>query len=369
LFLLFSVTVLLYPTAQSEASSVGLSISPQKFDLVVFPGDSDKDSFKLGNRGEISLPVSVRVTSFGAEEGTGDMLLQRPDPEGPESWVRFETSELILEPGETRRLNFEIDVPDDAEPGGYYIFTYFEPRIPSYQLEEMGPEVVPVVGVPFLISTTSLALDAEEKEFEVVEFSIPERERALLFEDVLENIQERFGFFESGIALAETGNGGRNIRTQITRRKPSEFTVSIKNRDLYHIKPEGTLSIYNTFGNKIGEGEFEGQTILPGRTRDFTVFLQEAEAGDSAMLSASLFEVAGEMFFGKYRAELDVKAAGPIRKEVLPRGGNPSIVFFSLASFYFLAGFVIILIVFYLGRRRIKLAFRALTRRRKNNDE
>jgi len=366
LYILFCAFLISFPF--KGEGSVGMSISPQKFDLVVFPGDTYQARFQLGNRSEIPLPVSVRAVPFGAEDGTGDMRFEAVDSESPSLWFDFKTPEVILEPGETRYIDFKVSVPSDANPGGYYVFVYFEPRIPSYYLEEMGPKAVPVVGVPFLISTTPLLLDPEEgEEFEVAEFSIPEEERALFFENTLENIRKSI-ISGLGIVFAESRQG-KNIQTQIIRTQPSRFVVNIKNNDVYHIKPLGTLLIYNTFGDEIGRAELKGQTILPGRNRDFNIVLDEEYSDDSksktsSFLSSLISQILPHFIsLGKQRADLDVYAISPVREKLLPAGGNPSIIFFSLNSLYLLFASLLLLTVAFLGRKRMKAAIQALVRR------
>lgn len=361
IWLMFIIPLIMfcfYPLNQVQASSVGLSVAPQKFNLTVLTGDSYQGSFKLKNQSNISLPVSVRTIPFGAEEGTGKMRFKEPDPRSPDSWINLKTSELILKPGENRRLDFQVNVPDNTEPGGYYVFAYFKPRIPSYQLQKRGPEVIPVVGVPFLISTTPLTLNQEKsKDFQVVKLSIPKKERVLFLENAIKKVKKSFAYLGKNVALAATGGGQRNIGAQIVNTKPSKFTINIKNNDIYHIKPEGTLSIYNTFGDKVGEAKLPGETILPGKSRDFTVMLDETESNDPSALSGYLSNI---FSVGKYRAELDIKADSPVRKEILPERGNPSLIFFSLTPFYLLVIFVTILLILYWGRKRIKSSFRIL---------
>lgn len=344
---------------EARAEEIKLSVAPQKFDLVILAGDSYQGWFKLANRSQIALPVSLRAIPFGAEDKTGEMRFESAEPGSPSFWIKFETSELILKPGEARRLRFNIKVPANVEAGGYYFFVHFEPRFPSYYFEDIGSKnvgskVVPIIGVPFLISTKPLLLEAEKgREFEVAEFSISEEERVLLLENVLENVIKKFGFGKN-IVLAEGERAEKNISIQIVKSQPTKFSVRIKNNDIYHIKPAGTLSIYDALGNKLGETELPDQTILPQKSRHFNIVLAEKKEDFKYKILSSL------PF--KYSAELELWADSPVREKIKIKE-NPSLVFFSLNSFYFLAVFLIIILLTYFGRKRIKASLTALLKK------
>ncbi len=353
--LVFFMFSYLFLFSYDVRASIGLSVSPQKFDLLVYPGDSYENRFKLTNRSDAALPISIRAMPFGAEEGTGEMRFEKIDPDSPSLWFSFEKQEMILEAGETRSIDFKIEVPFDSEPGGYYVFVYFEPRFPGHYFEKAGPKVIPVIGVPFLISTTPLLLDPEQgKEFEVLNFSISKDERAKVLENFLNTTlnSARYSLASVGVVQARV----EKTEVFLTQKTPFSFNVKIKNNDIYHLKPFGTLFVYNIFGKKIGEAELKGQTILPGRSREFNVFIKEEETG----FMGRILNLAS---LGLFKSELDIKALSHVRGELYLTGGNPSLTSFSLTTFYFLIIFAIITIIIYFGRKRIRLALKVLLKK------
>ena len=320
-------------------ADIGIAVAPQKFDLVIFPGETFEGEIRIKNQSKIALPISVKALPFGAQEGTGEMEFQKPEKGSPVFWFKFKKSEMILEPEEKKIIKFEIKVPPETEPGGYYVFVYFEPRFPSQYFEGSGPKTIPVVGIPFLISTSELLLEPQKgNEFEVMEFSIPEKERVRLLENLFGQISKSLKFV--GLARA-----AQNSEILFTKKSPSYLLVKVKNNDIYHLKPFGTISFYNFFGKKIGELKLKGETILPGKSREFKVNLS-----DNLHLG----------ILGKFKAELDLKAQSPVRGEINLVGKRPSLSFFPLSNFYFLIFTIIILTIGYLGRRRIKLALKVL---------
>ena len=160
----------------AQALKLGLSVSPQIFELDVFPGETISQKIKIGNLSELSLPITVKVVDFTAEEDSGEMIFDEAsqDPSiASRKWFKIENPDLILEPGERRDVLFSINVSENAEPHGYYSVMIFEPRLPSFYFEKpsqiseemipVQPRAIPVVGVLFLTSIKTFALEPEVK--------------------------------------------------------------------------------------------------------------------------------------------------------------------------------------------------------------
>ncbi len=314
-------------------AEVGLSVSPQKFDLTVFPGESYNATLKLHNPSSIALPVNLKTIPFGAEEETGELLLDRFDsPRNPRTWISFESEELLLEPEEDKRLDFSVDIPVDAPAGGYYLFISLTPRVPDLDPDWGGARNVPTIGIPVMIATTELALDPnpEEELMEVIDFTAR---------------GERIFPFESLFVSADDGN---RIETGLVRRKPTEYLFKVKNNDIYHFQPRGSLIIKNGFGETISETSFVGETVLPGMSRNFSITVE-----DEDLLSGRLL---ADLAVGRYDAELDLKGYGPVREEISLRI-NPTLSILTPHPFIFWPALVLILAVIFFLRKRIKKAF------------
>lgn len=332
-------------------AQVSLSVSPQKLDIVLFPGDIYQGKFKITNHSQISIPISIKALPFGAKEGTGELEFEEIEKDSPVFWFSFEKTEMILEPNETKRVNFEIRVPQKTEPGGYFVFIYFEPRFPKEYFEGSGPKVIPIIGVPVLISTTELKLEPEKgKEIEVLSFSIPKKERINFLENSFKFVYEQTKLSLAAIGVVEAIEGPEIL---VTKKTPDSFLATIKNNDIYHLKPSGKILIFDIFGEKIGEGELKGETILPGKTRNFEIKLNEKK-------DFSLGQILSFILFGKTKAKLEIKAESPVRGEVFPIQSNIFLTFYSLNSMYFGLVFVIIILLVVFGRKRILLSLKIL---------
>lgn len=359
----------------AQALKLGLSINPQIFEMDVFPGETISQKITIGNLSEVSLPIIVRVVDFTAEEDSGEMIFDEAsqDPSvASRKWFKIENPDLILEPGERKKVLFSINVPENAEPRGYYSVMIFEPRLPSFYFEETGeatgevipvqPRAIPVVGVLFLTSIKTFALEPEVKEkLEVVEFSLPKEERIKTLEVAFSGVQRTYQRLSASISpvyAAETSE------IEITKKAPSSFILRIKNNDIYHIKPYGKVLIYNFFGKKVGEAEIPQRTILPGQIRKFPVEFSPEIPEKLKWLPASVSNFLVQNFFvGKYGARIELQTKSPLTAEVFQPEIPVVLTFFSLPWHFWLTFILIFAMIIFFSikyRKRIVLAMKTL---------
>ncbi len=340
-----------------QSVSPKLGVSPHTFEMHVFPGETRADSIKITNNSEVPLPVEVRIVDFTASDEIGGMAFDESDQDisiSSRKWFSIEKPNLILEAGETEKIPFTISVPEEAEPGGHYSVVLFEPRMPSYYFAEGHPKVVPVIGVLFLLSVKTLSLEPEaSQKLEVIEFSVPEEERLL----VLENTASKL--------LGSIVHAATEI--EIVEKSPSSFILRIKNNDIYHIKPFGRVLIYNVFGKKIGEAEVAQTTILPGKIRQFPVEFSSEASRRLSWLPASLSEfLSRNLFIGRYKAILDLKAKSPVQAGLLELNIPTTLTFFSFPwKFWlvFIITFALLLFFVLKGRKRMILSLKTLLKK------
>jgi len=295
IFLFLGVTV-----QAQEASSLGLSVNPQIFELDVFSGEKIPQKIKLRNLSDVPIPILVKVTDFTAVEDSGEMEFDESaqDPIiASRKWFKIEKPNFILAAGEKKEVNFEILVPENAEPGGHYSVVLFEPQLPSFYFKPGQPKTIPVVGVLFLISVKTLSLEpaSVERPIEIAEFRIPKEERLQNFEKALASIFHII----PGVSAAAIN---------IVEKTPSSFLLRIKNNDIFHHKLSGKVLIYNFFGKKVGEKEIVKTTILPGKIRQFPVDFSPEIPENLKWLPASISNfLIKNTALGKYRVVLEIK--------------------------------------------------------------
>lgn len=335
-----------------------IAVYPHTFDMQVLPGELIEQKIKIFNQSEFPIPMTTRIVDFTAEDISGQMLFTEilQDPSlASRLWFTVENPDFILDPGETEKVEFQIRIPKSAEPGGYYAVMIFEPRFPSFYFEEESiVRNIPEIGVLFLTSIQKFTLEPESKQkLEVAEFYLSEEKRLVGLENFISRLM-------GTVALA--------VDINIVRDSYLNFILQIKNNDIYHIKPSGTISIYNFFGKRVGEIEIAQKTILPGKVRIFPAEFKPEVPEKLKWLPASIANfLVKNSLFGKYQVKLELQAKSPVTTELFYLIPPATLTFFSL-SWKFWGPVILIfsaIILFSLKyRERIKTAAKILFTRK-----
>jgi len=331
-------------SSHSQSSDLGLSVSPQIFELDVFAGQIIEKKINLKNLSSVPIPILVKTTDFTAHDYSGEMEFDESlnDPIiASRKWFEIENPNFIMDAGEKKELSFAISVPQNAEPGGHYSVVLFEPQLPSYYFEEGQPKTIPVIGVLFMISVQNLNLEPViiEKKIEIAEFKIPEKEKIL-------------NFLGRIISAAQASD------ITIVENKPSEFFLAVKNNDIYHHKISGKILIYNSLGKIAGESEIKKTTVLPGKIRQFPVNISSDAPKFLKFLPAAVSSfISRNTSIGKYRVVLDL--AGENDNVEL----NQSMTFWAF-PWKIIIIFIVLAILIFLLRKRVGLATKIIFKRR-----
>jgi len=334
----------------AEAKGMSIFVSPPIFELELKPGENYKDEIYLLNKSELALPMEARVVNFSTsgEVGSMDFNLGEEDISiNPRKWIKIEKPNFILEPNQSEKIKFEINLPENAEPGGHYATILFEPKLPSFYFEEKDLKTIPQVGVLFLISIKAEGLTRPEEPLTIVEFNIPQ----YLHLKKLENFLASFAGIFTEVQAAEKET------FSIIETSHLSFTLRIQNNDIYHTKPKGNLLILTENGKIAGETEVKEITILPGKIRSFPIeFKPRLPEKLEKYLPASISNfITRNFLFGNYRASLHLTTENSTIEE--------DIEFFVFPwRFGLSTGLVLVLTLFYLVKykERIKLALRVL---------
>ncbi len=331
-----------------------LAISPHTFEMTMKRGEVVEEKIKIANPSEIPLPIKAKPIDFTAAEETGQMLFDESvqDPAvSPRFWIKIKNPDFILDPGETVAVNFEIQVPENAEPGGHYGVVLFEPQLPSFYFKEGQPRVIPAVGVLFLISIDVEGLARSSEPIAIAEFAIPEKFHLQKLERIFASL--------IGIVSAEE----RKLSIVETSRLP--FTLKVKNNDIYHIKPFGKLEILTLGGRVVGETKISKTTVLPGKTRYFPIeFKPEISAKLKKYLPAGIINFLSENFlWGKYRGRLNLETADPLTGNSFFEETEVEFWVFPWRLMLVILAMLLFLLFLVLIRKRIAAAARALVRK------
>ncbi len=231
-----------------------VSIFPEKFDLELSRGEIFQDIIRVANLSRHPLPIKIKVMNFSPAGEKGEIIFEESNEAisfNPSKWIKFKEDNFILNPNQSKQIEFSIKVPENAEPGGYYAVALFQTE--SF-LEEKFTKIIPHLGALFLlkIKDGQEKYPPLEKQFELIELNAP--------------------FF-----LESTS--------------PLILNFRLKNNDPVHIRVGGKLIIYNFLGKIKKEIEIKEQTVLPQKIRFFEIKIKDKGWRD-------------KFLFGPYRAEL-----------------------------------------------------------------
>ncbi|HUS60517.1 MAG TPA: hypothetical protein VMX76_04060 [Nevskiaceae bacterium] len=233
--------------AQAQAD-IPLTVAPARQELLVDPGEKTAITIKFYNRGDTPVSGLLKMANFIVKDDQGTPeFLEGPTQLAPrfaaDSWVTLPYDRMTIASKDMVLIQAKINVPADARPGGRYLAIYFEPG--------------------------GTLTGGEEKK----EVAIASRLAGLVYLRVSGPIKEDAYVVQM-------------MAPQFSEYGPVTVTTEILNRGDYHIRPKGTITVTNLFGQQVDEVKLTEQNIFPDVSRSFS-----NAAGAKWMV-------------GKYKAEL-----------------------------------------------------------------
>lgn len=251
LLIVAAVLVSAFPQGQARAESgQAFSISPPLIELKANRGQTVNATIKFTNLSGGELVIKTQFNDFGAKDETGEPNIIFDDAQSTtyslKNWIAS-PQPFKIAAKETKTLNFPITVPNDAEPGGHYAVIRFTGSAP--ELEQSGVSLTGSIGSLVLLQ---VAGDIKEQA-ELSEFS----PATVSYKQNGDPQYTNTSFFETG---------------------PLGFVQRIKNSGNVHIKPTGTIELFNVFGAKVSTIRVNGdptdpknppKSVLPQSVRRF----------------------------------------------------------------------------------------------------
>jgi len=228
---------------QSTGIAQAVSLSPLTFELSANPGETISNVLKITNTDPTPVLISINVEDFTAVGEEGQVTLQ--DDEGVHTyslakWVTVTPSVLSLGPNEAGTVQFTINVPFEAEPGGHY----------GSVLATIGSASPSAGGV-----------------------SVTQKVGSLVLMNVAGDVTEQLFIEElSAKPFSEYG--------------PVTILSRFQNTGTVHLKPRGFILVKNMLGQEVEKLDLPQKNVLPHSIRRI-----EVPAGDKLM-------------FGRYEATL-----------------------------------------------------------------
>ena len=287
-------------TARADNPATNISISPLTFDLSANPGDTITDEILVRNSGVAPVVINPETEDFVADGEEGQVSLT-------ESKSTYSLASWI-----------QLNTGQFTLNGGQQQQIKFEIRIPVNA--EPGGHYASVYG--HLSPTIANATNGS---------GVGQKIGALILLRVGGDANEdaNIASFSTTKHAYETG--------------PVGFDIRIQNTGTVHIKPMGVIAVTDEFGKKVATIPVDQKNILPGAIRHLTASWTKTPA------------------FGKYTATL-LSLYGTDNKQITAATTFWIIPWVKIAQWA--AGFIVLLFLLWLARRRFKNAIKAFLDKR-----
>ena len=309
LSLIFVVLVGMQSVARSQDAPdrLTISISPQSLDIAINPGESATNVFRLTNASDDTITVATTPKNFLPRGVEGAIDLTEDDtPFSLANWISVSPDgESVIEPRQSIDYIVTIDAPDNAEPGGHFGSVVFR-TVPT-QGDGAGAVISQELAPVILVRIPG--------------------------------------------DVDESGRIARFVSTQRlwTNQPAIEFDLLFENTGTVHYQPSGQVVVRNLFGREVDRISVEGRNVIPDAERKLDATWEDYG-----------------FRFGYYSAEATLVHGSD--NEITTSSTN-----FWIIPVQQLAPFIIALAILgfvtYRLRRRLKLAFKALTESSSKSDE
>ncbi len=231
--LLVGVAVFIHPSVVEA-----VTMSPIRIELAADPGQSTTGVIKVYNDDNNTRTFYLSVAKFESKDETGEPKFVPAATDELVAWTKLPES-ITVPPQESKEVNFQVNVPKDVDPGGYFAAVF--------------ASVVP--PAPKGAGSVALQSDVGTLLLFRVNGSFPEGETVLEF-----NTKNKKHFFNS---------------------LPVEFYFRFQNSGKDRVQPLGDITIKNIFGRitKVVNSNPGAGNVLPESIRRFEVAW--SSSGDS----------------------------------------------------------------------------------------
>lgn len=239
-FLFLLLCPILSVSAQTNESPNGggpsLMISPVIFDLDMKPGDTLKERVTVVNNSNSSVDIITEVADFTYDK-TGEMKFIEENEDNPsvssvKKWLSYPEKEFTIEGNKTKDIFFDINVPQNGDPGAHYGVIFFRSK----------PQGGGTIGISARVGALVLVtLPGNTKKTGTV----------------------------SNFIVGNMGEGNKFTPQNFFETGPVNFSFQVLNTGNVHFKPEGYITIKDMWGNKVAEVAPQDTRAFPGTPRTY----------------------------------------------------------------------------------------------------
>lgn len=241
LFSLFSIHYSLYPQGILAQTRIPLVVAPARQTVAVDPGKTENLQIRFFNESTSPMSGNIKAVDFIVTGSDGSPVLLEDQTN---DWIKLPYDKATIPAGDVLPVNFKVQVPEDAVPGGRYVAIIFEQ---TGQLSQSSDNESASLVTPRIVGLLSIKVNGP------------------VVESAFVNIFKTPKFMEFG-------------------KIPVYF--EIMNKGGYHINPKGQITLTNWMGKEVDRVTLEDKNIFPNAKRTY-----EEKLGSTWM-------------FGKYKVGL-----------------------------------------------------------------
>lgn len=204
----------------AAGSERGLTISPIRFEININPGESKSEKLKVSNFSKNAIDVNMSAEVFSVINPQYDYEFNNKSKTS--KWIRFSEDNFNLPVGSTKNISFSLNVPNGAEPGGYYFSIFSSSNTESGDVEVMSKQ----------------------------------RVASLIYVTVTGDITKKGQL--------------KSLVTPWLINEKSIWSMSVQNTGTAHFRSGINVELYDIFGNRSGSVLHLDPLILPNTIRDIS---------------------------------------------------------------------------------------------------
>jgi hypothetical protein len=160
----------------AKAQTLSLSLYPPLLEVMIQPGKTITQVYKLTNQGEVDLAMASKVISFEPADELGNINLVSSSELPISSWFSFQNADLalgdkfLLKAGQEQEVVLKIKIPEKAREDDYYLALLFETLPEVLMGNQSATQAQAKIGANVLITVSQSGKPI--KKAEIVEFSL-----------------------------------------------------------------------------------------------------------------------------------------------------------------------------------------------------
>jgi len=236
LFVSFTLLLFYSFTLAHAQDRLPLVVAPARQQMAIDPGESQSSIIKCFNESIIPVSGTLKAVDFIVSGVEGKPILLEGQTGGGKysasTWISLPYEKAAIPSGAVLTVQFKVNVPKNALPGGRYVAIYFEQAGANIRATTTPVQSGEMTITPRIVGLVNIKVSGPVTESASVrEFSAP-------------------GFAEFG---------------------PIPVTLEIANAGNYHITPQGQVTLSDFTGRQIKQVALEEKNIFPESSRIYDI--------------------------------------------------------------------------------------------------